>query len=205
MPVDFSEAARALIQTGDFFFQRGWVPATSGNFSVRLDAQHIAITVSGRHKGKLKEEDIMMIDHHGHALSEDKKPSAETPLHTALYRYDSAIGAVLHTHSSHATVLSLVLRDELRLCDYEVVKAFSGIDSHECEIIVPIFANDQETDRLAKVVMNYLDRHPGIHGYLIAGHGFYTWGASLEDACRHIEAFEFLFECELLVKRMMAK
>ena len=44
--------------------------------------------------------------------------------------------------------------------------------------------------------------YPDAHGYLIAGHGFYTWGYSVEDAIRHIEAFEFLFECEMLLRRL---
>ena len=42
----------------------------------------------------------------------------------------------------------------------------------------------------------HLDHHPDVHGYLIAGHGLYTWGRTVDDALRHVEAFEFLFECE---------
>jgi methylthioribulose-1-phosphate dehydratase len=45
-----------------------------------------------------------------------------------------------------------------------------------------------------------MDAHQGIHGYLIAGHGFYTWGDTMEDAMRHVEAFEFLFECEVKLR-----
>jgi methylthioribulose-1-phosphate dehydratase len=199
---DFSAIAQALIKAGHFFFQRGWVPATSGNFSARIDNQQIAITVSGRHKGQLTEADIMLVDEDGHALSADKKPSAETLLHTTLYNHDSSIGAVFHTHSVNATVLSLLCKGELRLRDYEVLKAFPTIDSHESQVMVPVFANDQNMHRLAATVLDYKHKRPHMQGYLIAGHGFYTWGTSLQDACRHIEAFEFLFECETLMRRM---
>jgi len=43
-----------------------------------------------------------------------------------------------------------------------------------------------------------------LHGYLIAGHGFYTWGNSTEDVMHHVEALEFLFECELHLRRMVS-
>jgi ribulose-5-phosphate 4-epimerase/fuculose-1-phosphate aldolase len=36
---------------------------------------------------------------------------------------------------------------------------------------------------------------PPLHGFLIARHGLYTWGRDLAEARRHIEIFEFLFEC----------
>ncbi len=52
---------------------------------------------------------------------------------------------------------------------------------------------------LAKQVKTYLAQHPATHGYLVASHGLYTWGTSIADARRHVEAFEFLFECERLL------
>jgi methylthioribulose-1-phosphate dehydratase len=199
---DFPAKARELIRAGRLFFERGWVPATSGNLSARLDERHAAITVSGRHKGRLDEHAIMVVDMEGRSLSESGTPSAETPLHTALYVRDPTIGAVLHTHSVNATVLSLLRRDELRLRGYELLKAFPGIVTHECEVALPIVPNDQDIARLAGVVERHLDHHPHTLGYLIAGHGFYTWGSSVDAACRHVEAFEFMFECELLLQRL---
>ncbi len=202
MPMDYALQVRALIEAGHAFYARGWAPATSGNFSARVDDERVAITVSGRHKGKLTPDDIMLVDMAGRSLNEGRKSSAETALHLSLYRRDPAVQAVLHTHSAPATTLSLLLQDTLSLRDYEVLKAFPGIDTHEYEIVVPVFANDQDIDRLATTVEHYLDYHLDSYGYLIAGHGFYTWGSSVEDACRHIEAFEFLFECEMLKRRM---
>jgi len=38
--------------------------------------------------------------------------------------------------------------------------------------------------------------------YLIEGHGLYTWGATVDDAVRHIEALEFMLECELWLRRI---
>ncbi|HXH03225.1 MAG TPA: methylthioribulose 1-phosphate dehydratase [Candidatus Competibacteraceae bacterium] len=196
-----STQAQALIAAGRFFFERGWVPATSGNFSARLDADTALITVSGRHKGRLDEDSFLRVDLQGRPL-EARKPSAETLLHTLMYRREPAIGAVLHTHSVNSTVLSRLHREYLELNDYEVLKAFPGIDTHASTVRLPIFANDQDIARLSGEVERYLDRRPDTPGYLIAGHGLYTWGASVDDAMRHVEALEFLFECETLTRRM---
>src|SRR5690606_41139440 len=65
--------------------QAGWTPASSSNFSQRLDERHVAITVSGRDKGRLTEADIMVVDLDGRAVGSDHRPSAETLLHTQLY------------------------------------------------------------------------------------------------------------------------
>lgn len=65
---EFQQRARELIEAGRYIHARGWVPATSGNFSARLSDGRIAITVSGRHKGELTPEDIMLIDAEGRSL-----------------------------------------------------------------------------------------------------------------------------------------
>jgi methylthioribulose-1-phosphate dehydratase len=182
---------------------RGWTPATSSNFSRRIDERHAAITVSGRDKGRLTESDIMVVDLEGEPVATSHRPSAETLLHTQLYRWKPEIGAVLHTHSVNATVLSrLTLADSLVFADYELQKAFSGVSTHECQVLVPIFDNDQDIARLASQVQPWLDEHADCVGYLIRGHGLYTWGKTMADCLRQVEAFEFLFECELKVRAL---
>ena len=196
---DFQEAARQLIEAGRQLYTRGMVPATSGNFSARLIDNTIAVTVSGRHKGRLSEEDIMRVDRNGHSL-DGRRPSAETLLHTAIYRrYDSA-NIVLHPHSVNATILSRLCDDWLNLQDYELLKAFPGIDSHDCTVRVPVFDNDQNIARLADRIDTCLAGLDSPHGYLIRAHGFYTWGGNIDDAMRHVEAFEFLFDCEIRLR-----
>ncbi|WP_271408240.1 methylthioribulose 1-phosphate dehydratase [Pseudomonas sp. Q1-7] len=192
------QLAQEIIDAGRFLYGRGWSPATSSNYSVRLSASEALLTVSGKHKGQLEQDDVLATDLDGNSLEPGKKPSAETLLHTQLYRWKPEIGAVLHTHSVNATVLSrLTLADSLVFADYELQKAFSGISTHESQVLVPIFDNDQDIARLAAKVQPWLDQHPDCVGYLIRGHGLYTWGPRMSDALRQIEAFEFLFECEL--------
>lgn len=197
---------RQIIDAGRFLYGRGWSPATSSNYSARLAADQALLTVSGKHKGQLTDNDVLATDLAGNSLEPGKKPSAETLLHTQLYAWCADIGAVLHTHSVNATVLSrLTAGDQLLLEDYELQKAFSGVTSHEGQVLVPIFANDQDIARLAGKVQQWLEQHPDCVGYLIRGHGLYTWGPQMSDALRQIEAFEFLFECELKTRQVLGR
>ena len=190
--------SQEIINAGRFLYGRGWSPATSSNYSTRLSASEALLTVSGKHKGQLGLEDVLATDLAGNSLEPGKKPSAETLLHTQLYSWNPQIGAVLHTHSVNATVLSRITAgDRIEFEDYELQKAFSGVSTHESKVLVPIFDNDQDIPRLAAKVQPWLEAHPDCVGYLIRGHGLYTWGARMSDALRQIEAFEFLFECEL--------
>lgn len=195
--------SQAIIEAGRFLYGRGWSPATSSNYSARLSQDQALLTVSGKHKGQLTADDLLAVDMNGQSLELGKKPSAETLLHTQLYRWKPEIGAVLHTHSVGATVLSrLTEADHLCFVDYELQKAFAGVTTHESHVQVPIFDNDQDIARLASNVQPWLDAHPDCPGYLIRGHGLYTWGAQMSDALRQIEAFEFLFECELKMRAL---
>lgn len=193
---DFYNLANQLIEAGKIIDSRGWVPSTSGNFSARLPDGTIAITVSGKHKGHLQLEDIMLIDADANSL-DGKKPSAETLLHTALYKRFPDVRCVLHPHSLNATLISKVFKVACVLENYELLKGLCGINTHETGIVVPIFANDQNIARLAAEVEQHWDQGARSYAYLIAGHGLYTWGASVPETLRHLEVLDFLFECEL--------
>jgi methylthioribulose-1-phosphate dehydratase len=138
----------------------------------------------------------MLCDLDGRALDELSKPSAETALHTRLYRLDRRIGAVLHTHSVTSTVLSRATTGDLRLRGFEMQKALAGNQSHEDEIVIAVFDNNQDIAALAeRVELRWHDAELSQPGLLVRGHGLYAWGETLDDARRHIECFEFLFAC----------
>lgn len=200
---DFLAAAQAICDAGRHIDARGWCPATSSNFSQRIDATSCAITISGRDKGALTPQDIMRVDFDGKPLSPGK-PSAETLLHTHLYRRDPEIGAVLHTHSPNATLLSQLVRDNaLKLEGWELLKAFEGITTHETTLTVPVFGNTQDIARLAREVDRWLDTaDTPCFGYLIRGHGIYAWGSTMNDCRRHLEAFDYLMGLELERRRI---
>ena len=200
----YAIAAQSIVDAGRFLYDRGWSPATSSNYSARIDSDHVAITVSGRHKGQLAAGDVMVVDLNGNPVQSNCKSSAETLLHTVLYQVFPDAGAVLHTHSVKATVLSRLIPpgQSLELEGYELQKAFAGVTSHEGRLSVPVFDNTQDIPALAEQTGEWFRAHPEQPGYLIRGHGLYTWGATMADCLRHVEAFEFLFECELETMRV---
>jgi methylthioribulose-1-phosphate dehydratase len=105
-PERLRECAAELVTNVRELAARGWTPATSSNFSLRMDDRHAAITISGRDKGRLDESDIMVVDFDGTPVGSDHRPSAETLLHTCLYKRFDDIGCVLHTHSIAQTIAS---------------------------------------------------------------------------------------------------
>ena len=203
-PVEFHQQALVLCAIGQECYQRGWSPATSSNYSVRLNADTCALTSSGKHKGRLKPEDILVVDMQGKALT-NGKPSAETLLHTQLYQHAANIGAVLHTHSPASVLISRLLNNEnaLVLENWELLKALSGITTHAVRIEIPIFENDQDIASLAQKVAAHMATQP-IHAYLIRGHGIYTWGENMDECFRHLEALECLMGYELALRGVKA-
>lgn len=193
-----------IARTGAELAARGWTPATSSNFSMRIDAAHVAVTISGRDKGTLNPDDVMAVDLAGRALDPTLRSSAETALHLQIYRRFHDAGAVLHTHSHNQTVASRLFarQGSLALRGWELQKAITGYHTHESGLDLPVFANSQDMADIEAHVDAWLDAGKPLHGYLIEGHGLYTWGRDMAEAKRHLEALEFLLACELDLKRL---
>ncbi|CAM3547137.1 methylthioribulose 1-phosphate dehydratase [Corallococcus sp. ZKHCc1 1396] len=191
-----SDAVREIVEVGRFLSVRNFVPATSGNFSRRLDARTAAVTRSGVDKGELVEADVLVADLHA---PPPEGASAETPLHLQLYRDRPDAHAVLHTHSVVSALLSnlRLAEGELVLQGFELLKALGDTRTHEAAVSIPIFPNDQDIPRLASKVTALLEQRPELVAYLIAGHGLYTWGRSMAEARRHVVALEHLLTYEL--------
>lgn len=202
-PRRLAERAREIVANTRELSALGWTPATSSNFSMRLDVRTVAITVSGKDKGKLTEDDIMVVDWDGKAVGSDHRPSAETLLHTQLYRRYPDVNVVLHTHSLNQTIASRYFAPagHVRLEGYELLKAFAGNTTHETAVDVPVLPNSQDIPALAAKIERLTYAGP-LWGYLIDGHGLYAWGRDMPEARRHLEAFEFLFDCEMQLRRM---
>ena len=196
--------AEALCETARWCAVKGWVPATSGNFSVReRGAGRIWISRSGLDKGRMTPADLLELDLEGKVLSGTAsggiaKPSAETALHVVIYRDRPEANAILHVHTVWNTLIGArcVGEGQVRITGYELLKAMDGVDTHEHREVVPVLANSQEYSVLSTQLEECLGSNPSAHGVLLSGHGLYTWGKSVEDAKRHLEALEFLFEVE---------
>ena len=192
-----SKASSELLEAIHFFNQKGWSPATSTNYSVRaVNESEIIISRSGVDKSKFVLEDLITIDRKGLVLNPPGvKSSAETEIHTFLYDRFPTARCVLHTHSVLGTSLSMIHADagEIRFAGYEILKGLEGNTTHDLEESLPIVPNSQHMPDILEHMRSHFDKN--IHGFLIQGHGLYTWGTSVAVAKRHIETYEFLFEC----------
>lgn len=187
-----------LCSTARTCYTRGWAPATSGNFSVRSGSR-IFITPTGLDKGNLTPAELLEIGLDGQTISGQARPSAETSLHIVIYSSQVLRArAILHVHTIWNTLLSgkFLSLGHVPLQDYELLKGLSGVDTHEHFERVPIIKNTQDYGSLAKHLTQVLRDHPDAHGVLLSRHGLYTWGESVAEARRHLEALEFLFEVE---------
>jgi methylthioribulose-1-phosphate dehydratase len=203
----------ALCAVGREFHSRGWSLGTSSNYSVVAGRNplEILITASGKDKSALTREDFVAVDSSGQLLqgheANGRKSSAETLLHCLIAGSLPDVGAILHTHSIWGTILSRQAlatqqtRGAIQIQGYEMLKGLEGNTTHDTTINVPVFQNSQDmvelSDRIREVLISS-DGGPSEvlshHGFLLSGHGLYTWGRTLAEARRHIEIFEFLFE-----------
>jgi methylthioribulose-1-phosphate dehydratase len=198
---NFARAASAVINAGRAAAARGWVPATSGNFSARIDQGSFAVTRSGVDKGSLTPDDLI-----AQAVDAPRAQgsSAEAALHLRLYRDAPETGAIFHVHSPAASVIGRAhARDgSVRIAGWELEKALTGVTTHEAVVEAPVFDNDQDVEALSERVAVRLAEPPRdairAPGYVLAGHGLYAWGRDAKEAWRHLEALETLFQQILL-------
>jgi methylthioribulose-1-phosphate dehydratase len=201
MTILLEEKQRAFADLRDIkanLAARGWFPATSGNLSVRVggfepSAFTFAITSSGRDKSVQTPEDFLLVNEKGQPTEATSlKPSAETLIHSEIYRLTGA-GAIFHVHTIFNNLVSELYGDRksIPVDGVELIKAFNIWDE-EAQIEIPILPNYAEIPRIAALVENAIV--PRIPGIVLRKHGIYAWGANAFEAKRHLEAFEFLFE-----------
>ncbi len=197
----FRQPIQGLRDVGHHFWTRGWSLGTSSNYSVIIEREplRLLVTASGKDKGHLGPNDFVIVDETGQRTpTEQPASSAETLLHCSIARHRNA-GAVLHTHSVWATILSEHFGQlgGITIRGFEMLKGLDGIKSHETSLWLPIFDNTQDIPKLSAQVEQMWLEHPDrpCWGYLIRRHGMYTWGRDLAEAARHIEVLEFLLEC----------
>ncbi len=198
--------ALELLEAIHFFNSKGWSPATSTNYSIQSsNPDEIIISRSGVDKSKFVLSDFIAINSAGKVLSPydslGVRSSAETEIHIALYQHFPDARCVLHTHSVLGTVLSQSLLHEKKITfqGLEILKGLEGNLTHDLSVSVPIVPNSQDMKDILKAMEGQFG---GIHAFLIAGHGLYTWGKSIAAAKRHIETLEFLFECYFMMRRI---
>ena len=205
-------AARTVCELARRIAARGWLPATSGNLSVRVEAEPLrfAITRSGADKQRLAAEDVILVDGECRAAGGGEaagrppfRPSAEAAVHARLYAAPDC-GCILHVHTVFNNLVSRLFhrRGSAPFSGCELLKAL-GHWEERAAVRVPIVDNFHDLARLAQAVCDA--REPGVPGVLVLDHGVYAWGRTADDALRHLEALEFLFEYRVRLASLSAR
>ena len=152
--------------------RNGLNQGTSGNISVRT-TEGVVITPSSRPYDTMKPEDLALMPFDGSYGTYDGpyRPSTEWRFHYDIYAAKPDIGAIVHVHSTYATVLSM-LRKEIPACHY-MIAAFGGPNIRCADYAV--FGSKELSDHVMKAL-------EGRAGCLMGTHGMIACGANLDKA-----------------------
>ncbi|MFH8345600.1 acireductone synthase [Streptomyces sp. NPDC018045] len=192
-------AGARLAREAARFASFGWMRGTSGNLSVVLarDPLRLAVTASGRDKGELTADDVVLVDGRGAPVAGTAagagRPSAEAGLHARVVRLTGA-GAVVHVHTVAAVAMGRRRPGGIVLRDVEMLKGL-GLPAEGASVRLPVIANSQDMNGLGDRLEEA--REPRMPAVVVAGHGLYVWGTDLLQARHHAEVVQWLLELEL--------
>jgi len=198
----------ALVQIARDFHARGWMAGTAGNLSARADDGHFWITASGKPKGRLEENDFLLVRVQDGEVVErgraEDKPSAETSIHRAVYELFPAARACLHGHIVEAILAADRARKgarSLRLAPIEMIKGFD-IWQQSPKADLPLFENVLDVGRIADDIRKrFRKTAPAVTALMIRSHGPTVWGASLQQAYNRFEVLEFILRYQAHARR----
>ena len=192
-----------LCEIGEICYQRAWVYATAGNFSIRSQNKNsFWITASGLSKGNLKKKDFLLCEVGSAKILQKakyQKPSAETSIHNSIYHNLEFANAILHVHTVAGASLDFGASREhpivfAKLPNLEMVKAF-GIWEEEPNVQMAVVHNFTEVEKIAEHIDSLLKpKSYSLPFVMVQHHGPTVWGKDLEEALKHLEALEFLFQ-----------
>lgn len=146
---------------------------TSGNVSARVSrnpADGFLLTPTSVGYADMRPTDIVHVDPAG-VCRGPRRPSSELPFHRAIMQARSDAGAIIHTHSTHATAVACLRRDIPAL--HYLIALFGGLDIRCARYAT--FGTDELSARL-------LDALAGRRAALLANHGLVVLGDTLPHA-----------------------
>lgn len=187
----YSAQRDQLVHFGKLIHQQGFISATDGNLSVRLDSHMVLATPTGMSKGMMSADDMVVVDLNGKKLDGVKNVSSEIAMHLTIYRMRPDVNAVVHAHPCTATGFAsagMALDDPI--CS-EVVISLGAVPLAE-------YATTG-TPALSESLMPYI---PDYDAILLANHGAVSYGADLMTAYLKMEAVEHFAKIMLVTHQL---
>jgi L-fuculose-phosphate aldolase len=159
-----------VIATCRELMRRGLAHGTSGNVSVRCDEERFLISPSGMDYEALQADDVPLMDLEGRWFGRCR-PSSEWRFHRDIFASRNDVGAIVHTHSSHATALACTGRG---IPAFHYMVAVAGGRDIRCAAYYTFGTQELSDAALAALK----DRR----ACLLANHGVIATGADLSKA-----------------------
>ncbi len=176
-----------IVQFGRRLHEQGFVAATDGNLSVRLDEHRLLITPTCMSKRMMRTSDIVVVDMQGNLLSGKLKVSSEVAMHLLIYRLRPDVRGIVHAHPPTATGFAASGFGLSRPLVCEVVVALGS---------VPLARyGTPGTPELSEALEPLIPDHDAI---LMANHGVVAYGPSLESAFMKMETAEHFAKIALV-------
>lgn len=190
------------------YYQKGWIPSTSGNFSCRdnPNQNQFWITASGLPKQNITPEDFILVQlpdcNVVHSYHENQKPSAETSIHKVIYSLLDNANTILHTHNPKSLKIQPKLTKDKpfalwKLPPIEMVKAF-GFWEENPDVYLPVVYNFSEVPKIAATIQNHLPmaqkKYSLVPAVLVENHGPTVWGSDISYAHNYLEALDYFFQ-----------
>jgi len=187
----FQSQCEQLVRFGKLIHDHGFVSATDGNLSVRLDANRVLATPTGMSKGMMSPEDMVVVDMQGQRLEGTRNVSSEIAMHLTIYRMRPDVNAVVHAHPCTATGFA---------------SAGMPLDDPICsEVIITLGAvplaeyATTGTPALSESLMPFI---PDYDAILLANHGAVSYGCDLMTAYLKMEAVEHFAKIMLVTHQL---
>jgi methylthioribulose-1-phosphate dehydratase len=199
-----SDDTRALIcDLAGSFYDLGWVSGTGGGICIR-EGDAVVVAPSGVQKERMRPEQMFTLGLDGAVLSGPEDPSLRPSECSSLFLQAINLrgaGAVIHSHSIHAVLATLLFGSELSISHLEMIKGIEGMSYHD-RLIVPIIENTARECDLAGSLGEAIAAYPDTHAVLVRRHGVYIWGRDWVQAKTHAECYDYLFHAAVEMRRM---
>ena len=175
MKVNLSKLEKAVYIVNRSLYEKNLVVATQGNASgIDRKSKLVVIKPSGVDYKKLKVSDMVTVNLKGEKIKGKLKPSVDLPHHLFFYKNIKNIGAVIHTHSTYATMFAIAEKPIPCLSSAQA-DIFGG------EIPTTPYV-DNKGDNLGHMLLKFYNKRcPAV----IAGrHGVYAFGSSPQEALK---------------------
>lgn len=184
------------------FYDLGWVSGTGGGICIR-EGEHVIVAPSGVQKERMSPEQMFTLSLDGTVVERpadpELRPSECSSLFLAAVRLRDA-GAVIHSHSIHAVIASLLFESEFVISELEMIKGIEGM-SYRDRLVVPIIENTARECDLTESLEAAIVAYPKTHAVLVRRHGVYIWGRDWIRAKTQAECYDYLFRAAAEMRR----